>query len=84
MSGVSTPRTAAERGAALEAVIGELNDKIEDLESEVAHLETDAEDRAATQLGAYRAILADLDALFGLKHLPSALRLSLDAFGELL
>jgi hypothetical protein len=30
------------------------------------------------------AILADLDALFGLKHLPFALRLSLDAFGELL
>jgi hypothetical protein len=84
MSGESKPRTEAERLAGLEAVIGELNDKIEDLESEVASLETDAEDRAAIQLGAYRAILADLDALFGLKHLPFAVQASLAAFGEML
>jgi hypothetical protein len=85
------PDTPAGRIADLEAQIAALNQKIagleekgEDLESEVARLEDDTEDLSAIRIPAYRTLLADLDYLFGLRHLPFALRLSLDAFGELL
>ena len=80
----------AQRIVELEAQITELKRQIESLEFEVARWETDtaeALDRGVNHsvlLPAYQTLLADLDDLFGIKHLPIALRLSLDAFAELL
>jgi chromosome segregation ATPase len=98
MSGESKPRTKAERLADFEAEISklkhkigeledrivELSDEVDELKSDIGNREADNADRAAIQLGAYRAILADLDALFGLKRLPFAVQASLAAFGEML
>jgi chromosome segregation ATPase len=78
----STPDAQAQ-GAEMKQKIEELEEQVEELESEVTQLEDD-EDRSAIRVPAYRALLADLDCLFGLKHLPFALQLSLDAFGDLL
>jgi hypothetical protein len=91
-------RTQAEHIANLEALIGglkekiegldgriaEMEDKIAGLKGDVVQLEADAEDGALSRRGAYRALPADLDCLFGIKHLPLARPASLTEFGEML
>jgi hypothetical protein len=85
--GVQRPGRSAEleaRVAELEAAIEGLTAKIEDLEDEIAQQMIDAAERSSLNVLTYRRLLVEIDALFGIRNFPLALRLSLDDFGELL